>query len=149
MRRVSIENANSLQIHTVFVSPLRRALETAYYVFKNHPNFNNINFIVVPKLREQLYGMSDFPNNIDETIKEFLPIFPNFNYDLFDEYEDRLNFFYVDLQQSIIDETRDKIWYLEEDPIKNNIADLLLKYTLQWYPEPFESNIKISFKFYF
>jgi phosphohistidine phosphatase SixA len=46
------KEANSLKVHTVFVSPLRRALQTAYHLFKNHPNFSNIKFIIVPKAKE-------------------------------------------------------------------------------------------------
>ena len=46
------EIAKTLKVEIVLVSPMVRALETAYHVFKNHPNFNNIEFIVVPKLKE-------------------------------------------------------------------------------------------------
>ena len=37
---------------TVFVSPLRRCLETAYFIFKRHPDFEKINFVIEPLLME-------------------------------------------------------------------------------------------------
>ena len=141
MRKCAIDEANSMKIRAVFVSPYRRTLQTAYHVLKTHPDFNSISFIVIPKLREQLYGMADIPINIDDTIKDFKPLFANINFDLFNDYEDRVNYFYTDLQQSLIDETKDKICYCEDDPIKNNIADLFVPYIKENYPEPFESKI--------
>lgn len=40
---------------------MRRALETAYNVFKDHPNFANLTFIVDPDLREELFVSCDVP----------------------------------------------------------------------------------------
>ncbi|CAI2366147.1 unnamed protein product [Moneuplotes crassus] len=68
--------ANELPIHTIFVSPLRRALMTAYYVYKDHPNFASIEFILLPQLRESLNIISDIPSNIDEVIEEFKELIP-------------------------------------------------------------------------
>ena len=56
MNKVYLENLSH-----VFVSPLRRALETAYYLFKNHPNFLNIIFILDPDIREHLNSSCDVP----------------------------------------------------------------------------------------
>ena len=36
-----------LDIKYVYISPLRRAIETAYYLFKDHPN--NPKFIILPE----------------------------------------------------------------------------------------------------
>ena len=56
--------ANSLiGIKTVLISPLRRALQTAYLVFKDHPNFQSIKFIVHPMLRENMHTVCDIPEN--------------------------------------------------------------------------------------
>lgn len=38
--------------HIVFVSPLERALQTAYNCFKEHPKFGEIKFILLPDLKE-------------------------------------------------------------------------------------------------
>lgn len=47
-----------LRIETVFVSPLKRAVETAVLLFKDHPNHPK--FVVEPYLREMLLSACDF-----------------------------------------------------------------------------------------
>ena len=34
---------NELEVKVVLISPMRRALETAYHVFKSHPKFDTLN----------------------------------------------------------------------------------------------------------
>ena len=51
--------AKSLTIHTVFVSPLIRSIQTAYHLFKDHPNFDSIKFVIVPKAREEFLCTDD------------------------------------------------------------------------------------------
>jgi broad specificity phosphatase PhoE len=46
--------ANKLTVEVILVSPLRRTLETAYHTFKEHSNFENIEFILTPNLREAI-----------------------------------------------------------------------------------------------
>ncbi|OMJ74273.1 hypothetical protein SteCoe_26826 [Stentor coeruleus] len=53
----AISNAHSLQVTKVFVSPLRRALETCEILFKDHPLHPNI--IVHPQLHEVLHNGHD------------------------------------------------------------------------------------------
>ena len=60
----------------VIVSPLNRALMTAYMLFKEHPNFGNIRFIVDPDVKEHLNAVCDVPRPIDETLEEFNQLFP-------------------------------------------------------------------------
>ena len=36
------EITNKLKVEIVLVSPLKRTLQTAYHVFRSHPNFENI-----------------------------------------------------------------------------------------------------------
>jgi broad specificity phosphatase PhoE len=50
-------------VTAVFISPLRRALQTAYLLFKTHPNFEAINFIVHPHLRENMHTVCDVPED--------------------------------------------------------------------------------------
>jgi hypothetical protein len=45
------------------VSPLRRAMETAYRVFQGHSRFQEIKFIVHPLLRENMHTVCDIPEN--------------------------------------------------------------------------------------
>ena len=40
------EVMNELNVGIVLISPMRRALETAYHIFKNHPNFDMIKFLM-------------------------------------------------------------------------------------------------------
>ena len=54
--------AKSLTIHTVFVSPLIRSIQTAYHLFKDHPNFASIKFVIVPKAREEFLSTDDTKN---------------------------------------------------------------------------------------
>ena len=46
------------------MSPLIRALESAYYIFRNHSNFMNIQFIIDPDCRDTLESVCDIPNPI-------------------------------------------------------------------------------------
>lgn len=69
--------ANSLKVHTVFVSPLKRTLQTAYRLFKYHPDFSSIRFIVCPLIREKFGGINNLPSDTKEIIEEFAPKFPN------------------------------------------------------------------------
>ena len=49
---------NFLEVH---MSPMRRAVETAYFSFKNHPNLKNIRFYVDPLIREKITIAADLP----------------------------------------------------------------------------------------
>ena len=46
------KTVNKIEFHTVFVSPYLRAMQTCYYLFKNHANKKNIKFIVHPLIFE-------------------------------------------------------------------------------------------------
>ena len=39
-------------------------METAYLIFKNHPNFKKIKVILFPDLRDKLKNASDIPQPI-------------------------------------------------------------------------------------
>merc|ERR1719498_2117395 len=56
---VAGRSAQKVNFQTVFVSPLRRTMETAYHTFKDHENFKSgkMKFILPPMLRE-LFSMS-------------------------------------------------------------------------------------------
>lgn len=59
---------NNINFKIVFVSPLQRTLQTTIHLFKNHPNKDNIKFIVVPILREVLETSNDIALDINEII---------------------------------------------------------------------------------
>jgi hypothetical protein len=76
-----------LKIHTVFLSPMKRVLETTYHVFKDHPDFETIKFVILPKLREQMNHSSGIPSNIIHNVEEFGKLFPNLDDSEFEQYE--------------------------------------------------------------
>ena len=53
------------------MSPLRRALETTYHLFHDHPNRKNIRIILDPDLREKLRSPAGIALPIDETIRQY------------------------------------------------------------------------------
>ena len=55
---------------------MRRTIETAFYVFKEHPNFIDIKFILAPSARELIGGAGDIAIDIAEVIKTYSPLFP-------------------------------------------------------------------------
>ena len=63
------ENFKNLNIELIYVSPLYRTLESAFLIFKNHPNKNNIKMIVHPLLTEVISSMNNFTDNIEEKRK--------------------------------------------------------------------------------
>ena len=81
------EVSNQLKIDTVFVSPMRRAIQTAYYVFKSHPDFEKINFVICPYIRELLGTTCDIPSKTIDVLEEFSPLFPNLDTSLIKCYK--------------------------------------------------------------
>ena len=53
--------ARELDFEVIMVSPLRRAIQTAFHVFKVNPNFKNLKFILAPLSRESMLGCADVP----------------------------------------------------------------------------------------
>ena len=43
--KVTSKITNELEVKVVLISPMRRALETAYHVFKSHPKFDTLNML--------------------------------------------------------------------------------------------------------
>ena len=62
-------------LEVILVSPLRRTLQTAYNLFKEHPNFKNIKVVLEPNLREQLNSSCDVPGDINAIIYDFSTLF--------------------------------------------------------------------------
>lgn len=64
-------NFFNLNIENVYVSPLFRAIQTAYFIFRYHPNRKNIIFHVHPLLTEIVSSMNNFIWNIEATKKMY------------------------------------------------------------------------------
>lgn len=73
------ESVNKLKISRVLVSPMSRTLMTAYLVFCNHPDFENIEFVVYPDLREHFKATCDIPKDTSEIIERFSKLIPKLN----------------------------------------------------------------------
>ena len=68
----------------IITSPLKRHLESAYLIFKEHPNFKNIEVVLDPNLRDLLVKPYDIPGPIQPTIDEFSKLFSKLNTSLLD-----------------------------------------------------------------
>ena len=55
---------------------MRRAMETAYTLFASHENFQNIQFVLVPEIRERMFGYCDIPGPLTETLTYAKQAFP-------------------------------------------------------------------------
>lgn len=130
---------NPLKIHTVFVSPMRRTLETAYLVYHTHPDFENIRFIVLPAIRESLNTSSDIPSDIDQIIEEFRELIPQLDDSLLEEYKDRKHYFIEDLQSDVKDVIKADLDENEEDPLGSNAYELFIRESKQVFPGRLES----------
>ena len=75
------KHAKKFDFKALMISPMRRTLETAYYIFKDHPNFKTMQFIVNPDLREKITITGDVPLNNSQLAKElqevYQPMFQN------------------------------------------------------------------------
>jgi hypothetical protein len=83
-----------LDIPVVLVSPLRRTITTAYYIFNKHPNFSKMKFVLAPLAREALLGAGDIPSDLDEVVNRYSSWFP------------------TGLDTSEFDHTKKQGWYL-------------------------------------
>jgi len=70
---------NDIEFHIVYVSPLRRAIQTTIYMFSTHPNRKNIRFVLLPELSECLcasgcfspFTLSSVKKQMDKLAKKF------------------------------------------------------------------------------
>ncbi|CAI2376181.1 unnamed protein product [Moneuplotes crassus] len=131
--------ANKLKVDHVFVSPLKRALETAYYVFMNHPNFDNIQFILMPILKEAIDTTCDIPVNVQETVEEFKGKFPKFDTSELEKYSDPLHFFLEDINLDFSKKILSSKILDSNDPLCSNAYDLLLDEINENYPAQIET----------
>jgi hypothetical protein len=62
---------NALKFHTVFSSPMQRAMMTTIHMFKNHPQKDQINFVVLPIAREVLHTTNDICMDPYELVEKY------------------------------------------------------------------------------
>ena len=56
---MAAEHASKGAFVEVWVSPMRRCIETAFHMFKGHPKINGMRFVVHPLCRERICISSD------------------------------------------------------------------------------------------
>jgi len=64
---------NGIEWQVVFTSPMQRALMTTIHMFKNYPNKDKIQFIVLPIAREVLHTTNDIAMDPEELVKLYGP----------------------------------------------------------------------------
>lgn len=133
--------ANQLNVHTVFVSPLRRTLQTAYRLFKTHPDFSSIKFVICPLLREKFGGINNLPSNTKEIIEEFGPKFPNLDISQLVEVKKSGEKKYKNLLKTIYKESRYASETLTPDQSQENkLFKIMKKKIAENYPNASETS---------
>ena len=109
---------------------MRRALQTCYNIFKNHPNPPKI--VVHPALRECLKSNCDIGSSVDILEKEF----PDYDFSLLKNFEKPHLWFIYDIpkdkQQEILNEISEAYTNLEDEI--NNAKYLVLEKIKNMYP---------------
>ena len=85
------------------VSPMRRAIATAYYLLRGHPKFGEIRIILEPVCREHIHTTGDIPSPLSVAVQFAESLFPAENIDsetFFAKYQDRENYFLEDLDEA-------------------------------------------------
>ena len=127
---------NKLDILVGYVSPLNRAIQTAYNIFENHPQRNNFTFIIHPFLTEIVISITDLIDDIEKTKKKYnLNSKVKFDWSLFDEYyktEKERNLFFFNFVDAFDDETKkyfvNKISESYKKPeFLNNLSEMIQK----------------------
>ena len=73
----ALQSFSSLKFDKVYLSPLRRAVETAVWFCEASGNLENTEFILSPDLSNVLVDSDDVPIDIRSLIAEFAPQFTN------------------------------------------------------------------------
>ena len=63
-------------LKAIMISPSRAALDTAFSMFCEHPNFEYMKFLIMPDLRERMQYSYSIPNeHLNNTLKDFREAF--------------------------------------------------------------------------
>jgi len=124
----------------VFASPLRRALQTTRLLFESHKNKPKV--IVLPLLREHLSTSCDIPDNLDMLMGEF----PDYDFSLFSEYEDKKLWIIHTLQDEAVKKEL-LVAYNEEFlklmDNKLSFSEYILEKMKALHPKQFESRVNL------
>ena len=93
-------------VKTIFTSPLRRAIQTAYEMFKYHENFlsGKIRVVILPELRESLHCSCDVAIDYEVLKKEVLGFIPFADFSIIEELENSSNWNLLDHDEGLITE---------------------------------------------
>ncbi len=77
------EDLKNTNIHTVFVSPYVRALETCAIIFEKHVNKENIKIKVLPCVSEKVINYLDLTEKTFKAMEKYSKPPYNFDFSLF------------------------------------------------------------------
>ena len=92
------------------MSPMRRAIETAYKLFSQAEWFGEMQFIILPLMRERIHTVCDIPVSFDEVKSEWCSKFP------------------TGLDTSLMDPAHPDSWFIDQLDAKaaNKISDFCM-----------------------
>lgn len=83
----AIDAISSLTFEAVYCSPLKRTLQTAFYLIENHPQREATVVYVHPLITEKVNGVHDYSFDIIKKKSEYnMESKVKFNWDIFDSY---------------------------------------------------------------
>ena len=91
-------------LRIIVVSPLHRALQTAFYVLGQHPRRQDITVIIDPYMREGMHWTCGIPSALQEKIK--------FAKELFCEFKE-VNTDMIDKLSSQVQNGNPNLWFVE------------------------------------
>ena len=122
---------NNIEIEEIYVSPLYRTLQTAYYIFENHPNRENIIIKVHPLITEIIASCHDIIVNIEEAKKDFnLNSKVKYDWSIFDSYykdKKSQNTFFVNNIDIFPNNSKDEIKLILDNYNSNEYVISLIK----------------------
>ena len=122
---------NNIEIEEIYVSPLYRTLQTAYYIFENHPNRENIIIKVHPLITEIIASCHDIIVNIEEAKKDFnLNSKVKYDWSIFDSYykdKKSQNTFFVNNIDIFPNNSKDEIKLILDNYNSNEYLNSLIK----------------------
>ena len=79
-------------------------MQTAYYILKDHPKFNEFQFVVMPHCREHIHAASDIPRSFAKTEKMAKELFRNVDTTTyFSDFKDK-DYWFIEDQDTAIKE---------------------------------------------
>ncbi|EAR89638.3 histidine phosphatase family (branch protein 1) (macronuclear) [Tetrahymena thermophila SB210] len=123
------KSINKFKFYTVFISPLRRTIQTCIYLFATHPDRQNIKFVLLPQLAECLCSSGCFSAfTLSQTRKEMEALAQKYQ---------------ISLDYSRVSELGEswQIKVLENDQIVKNILEKLERNGECGYRQPYHKII--------